>query len=136
MLFDTSAIPWVLGDEILVVVHPLDELLLGQIVQVAGETEGLWDGGAEVATALLHDRQLCLPDHLVVIHDRVIQGELAVRDHFQDPVHLLFRHPAFHEGEVGPETSAAVESCFRSQEAHTSKFQEQPMSLPYAGGQV
>ena len=106
VLFDTAAATWVLRDEVLVLVHPLDELLLRKIVQVAGVAERLGDWGAEVAAALLHNRQLRLPNHLVVVHDGVVQGKLAIRDHLQDSVHLLLGHPSFNAGEVGPETHA------------------------------
>eukprot|EP00972_Heterocapsa_arctica_P041580 6129028-Heterocapsa_arctica.AAC.1 len=88
MLLHTASLPRVGEADILVLLQSLLQLLLGQVVQVAGVAQGPRDGGAEVAAALLDHGHLGPPHSRAVFHDRVPKAKLAVRDHLEDAVHL------------------------------------------------
>jgi hypothetical protein len=49
----------------------------------------LWDWSAEVSTSLFHDAKMCRPHHLIVIHNWVVDGELAIRNALEDPMQLI-----------------------------------------------
>lgn len=109
-LFNTTTATGVLGNNLLVLMHPLGKQLLGHVVEVSRKTQWLGDWGAEVTTALFDDSKVCLPNHVVIIHDWMVQGQLAVRDVLQHPVHLLLRNPPFDEGEISPKAHVSSDS--------------------------
>jgi hypothetical protein len=107
---DAHAAARVSSTENFVLCEPHGELLHGEVVDVATPTQGLGDWGAQVSAALLHHGKVRFPDLVGVVHDWMVQCQLAIGDHVVDACHLVFGDEAFLAGEVGPEAHAGGDS--------------------------